>query len=248
MSTAERARLEELLEEFEDIVAKDSSDLGRTDKVYHRIPTGDAAPIKQAPRRVPFHQREELERNLKDMLDNGIIERSTSPWSSPIVMVRKKDGGTRICADYRRLNDVTRKDAYPLPRVDSTLDALGGAKYFSTIDLASGYWQVEVDPRDRQKTAFVIPQGLFEYRVMSFGLTGAPGTFQRLMESVLGGLQWTTCLVYLDDIIIFSSTFEEHQSRLREVFARLREAGFETETAEMQTVAQECTIPRARHF
>ena len=104
-------------------------------------------------------------------------------------------------------------------------DALGGAKFFSTIDLASSYWQVEVDPQDREKTAFVVPQGLFEYRIMSFGLTGAPGTFQCLMESVLAGLQWSTCLVYLDDIIVFSSTFEEHLCRLKEVFTRLREAG-----------------------
>ena len=150
LSSAEKARLEELLEEFEHVVAKDSSDLGRTSKVYHRIPTGDAAPIKQAPRRVPFHQREELERNLREMLHNGIIKPSTSPWASPVVLVRKKDGGTGVCADYRRLNDVTRKDAYPIPRVDSTFDGLGGAKFFSTIDLASGYWQVEVRTEKRQ--------------------------------------------------------------------------------------------------
>ena len=159
LSSAEKARLEELLDEFEDVVAKDSSDLGRTSKVYHRIPTGDAAPIKQAPRLVPFYQREELERKLREMLDNGIIKPSTSPWASPVVLVRKKDGGTRVCADYGRLNDVTRKDAYPIARIDSTFDALGGAKFFSTIDLASGYWQVEVDPQDREKTAFVVPQG-----------------------------------------------------------------------------------------
>ena len=106
-----------------------------------------------------------------------------------------------------------RKDAYPPPRIDSTLDALGAAKYFSTADLGSGYWQVEVEPRDQEKTAFATPHGLFEFRVMPFGLTGAPSTFQRLMESVLAGLQWSTCLVYLDDIIIFCTSFEEHLER-----------------------------------
>lgn len=160
IDSSQKSQLEELLNDFEDVVSRGSSDLGRTNRVKHRIPTGDFAPIKQSPRRAPFHQKDEMEKNLKCMLDDGIVEPSSSPWASPVVLVKKKDGTTRFCVDYRRLNDVTRKDAYPLPRIDSTLDALGGAKYFSTIDLASGYWQVEVDPADREKTAFATPQGL----------------------------------------------------------------------------------------
>ncbi|KAK3749114.1 hypothetical protein QZH41_019410 [Actinostola sp. cb2023] len=194
-------------------------------RVYHQIPTGSAKPIKQGPRRLPYHQRTEVEKNLDSMIKNGVVEPSTSPWSSPIVLVKKKDGSTRFCVDYRKLNDVTRKDAYPLPRIDATLDAMGGAVYFSTMDLASGYWQVEVDPSDRDKTAFTTFKGLFEFRVMPFGLTGAPNTFQRLMDSVLSGLQFDTCLVYLDDIVIFSKTFDEHIGHLRQVFSRLRESG-----------------------
>ena len=225
LSEEETTTLMALLDEFQDVYSRGANDLGKTSKVYHKIPTGDARPIKQGSRRLPYHQRREVETNLDAMVKNGVVTPSTSPWSSPIVLVKKKDGTTRFCVDYRKLNDVTRKDAYPLPRIDETLDALGGAAYFSTMDLASGYWQVEVDPSDRDKTAFTTFKGLLEFRVMPFGLTGAPNTFQRLMDSVLSGLQFETCLVYLDDIIVFSSTFDEHIARPRQVLSRLRESG-----------------------
>ncbi|KAL5509722.1 hypothetical protein EMCRGX_G005140 [Ephydatia muelleri] len=159
------------------------------------------------------------------MLSQDIIEPSCGPWALPIVLAKKKDGTTRFCVDFRRLNDCTRKDAQPFPRIDDTLDALGGAQYFSTLDLASGYWQVEVDSRDREKTAFVTPFGLFQFRVMPFGLCNAPATFQRLMERVLAGLHWMTCLVYLDDIIIFSRSVETHVKQLKEVLECLKIAG-----------------------
>ena len=153
---------------------------------------------------------------MDDMLSRGIIEPCCGPWASPIVLVKKKDGSTRFCVDFCRVNDLTRKDAQPLPRIDDTFDALGGACYFSTLDLASGYWQVEVDSRDREKTGFATP----------FGLCNAlPATFQRLMEQVLAGLHWTTCLVYLDDIIIFSKSIEEHLTQLSDMLARLKGAG-----------------------
>lgn len=206
------------------MISVDGSDLGLTTIVQHEINTGDAKPIRQAPRRLPFHQRQTVRELVADMLDRGVVESSKSPWSSPIVLVKKKDGTTRFCVDFRKVNNLTKKDAHPLPRIDDTLDALGGAQWFTTLDLASGYWQIEVAQADGEKTAFATPDGLYQFRVMPFGLCNAPGTFQRLMEHVLQGLHWSTCLVYLDDIVIYSRTIEEHLARLAEVFTRLREA------------------------
>ena len=130
-----------------------------------------------------------------------------------------------VCVDYRKLNAVTRKDAYPLPRIDDTLDTLSGAHWFTTLDLISGYWQVEVEPADREKTAFCTPEGLFEFKVMPFGLCNAPATFQRLMNSALSGLHGNSCLVYLDDVIIMGNTFLDHLNNLQHVFHRIRAAG-----------------------
>ncbi|CAK9799160.1 Retrovirus-related Pol polyprotein from transposon 297 [Anthophora plagiata] len=159
------------------------------------------------------------------MESQGVIEKSESPWSSPIVLVKKKDGSTRFCVDYRRLNSITKKDSYPLPRIEDTLDALVGSSWFSTVDLQSGYWQISMEEADREKTAFCVGSGLWQFKVMPFGLCNAPATFERLMESVLRGLNWKVCLVYLDDVIIFGGHFAEELARLRQVFSRLRRAG-----------------------
>eukprot|EP00731_Ephydatia_muelleri_P003023 Em0001g3023a len=221
----EKDELQQLLLKYSGILSQYEGDLGRTDLVYHHIVTGDHKGIKQSGRRLPFHQREEVKELLDGMLERQVIEPSQGSWSSPVVLVKKKDGSTRFCVDFRQLNAVTKKDAQPLPRIDETLDVLGSARWFSCLDLTSGYWQVEVAPEDREKTAFVTPYGLFQFRVMPFGLTNAPATFQRLMERVLAGLHWTTCLIYLDDILIFSATVQQHFTRLREIFDRLKQAG-----------------------
>ena len=142
-------------------------------------------------------------------------------------MVRKKDNTWRFCVDYQKLNSVTHRDAYPLPRIDSTLDSLSGASYFTTLDLMSGYWQVALEAQDKEKTAFSTAQGYFEFNVMPFGLKNAPATFQRLMECVLAGLTEEQCLIYLDDIIVFSSSFKQHLQRLTNVFQALRNAGLQ---------------------
>ena len=140
-------------------------------------------------------------------------------------MVRKKDGSWRFCVDYRKLNNVTHHDANPLPHIDATQDSLAGSTLFTTLDLASGYWQVEVDAEHKEKTAFSTSKGHFEFNVMPFGLTNAPATFQRLMECTLAGLSGMHCLIYLDDIIVFSASFNDHLIRLSSVFDRLRAAG-----------------------
>ena len=177
---------------------KGPGDLGCTDLVQHLIHTGEARPIHQATRRLPLTKREEAEQAVQEMLQQGVIEPSSSPWSSPVVLVRKKDGSTWFCVDYRKVNQITHKDLYPLPRIDDTLEALTGAKYFSTLDLKSGYWQVKVDEWNKEKTAFFTGKELWQFTVMPFGLCNALRTFERLMERVLAGLSLSTALVYLD--------------------------------------------------
>ncbi len=242
LSSSELHQLNTLLNDYVDVISLYEGDLGRTDLVQHSIDTQGAAPVKQPPRRLPFHRRGEVKQLLDKMLEQGIIEPAQGPWSSPIVLVPKKDGSTRFCVDFRKVNSLTRKDAHPLPRIDESLDALSGAQWFTTIDLASGYWQVDMKPEDREKTSFATAYGLFQFRVMPFGLCNAPSTFQRLMETVLTTLHWTTCLVYLDDIIIFSKTVEEHLSRLKEVFERLRQAGLKLKPSKC------CLLRKYVHF
>ena len=161
------------------------------------------------------------------MLTGGQIELSDSPWSAPVVFVTKKEGGTRFCVDYRRLNLATVKDAYRLPRIDDTLDMLAGKRWFSTLDLAIGYWQVSLSPEVSCKIAFATHSRLFQFKVMPFGLCNAPATFERLIDQILQGLRWSRCLVYLDDIISFGTTFEDTLTNLTLIFGRLRIYGLQ---------------------
>ena len=193
----ERERLLGLVLQYEDIFALDDSELGREKGVSHVINTEREKLIKQYPRRVPFSLRDKVEEMITKMEEQGVIQPSHSPWASPIVLVAKKDGSTRFCVDYRKLNVITKMDVYPLPRIDDMLDLLANNQYFSTLDLASGYWQVKMDQSLQEKTAFTTQVGLHEFRVMPFGLCNAPATFQRLMEKVLHGLVGRICLVYV---------------------------------------------------
>jgi RNase H-like domain found in reverse transcriptase/Reverse transcriptase (RNA-dependent DNA polymerase)/Integrase zinc binding domain/Integrase core domain len=222
LSLEEKLRLSSLLESFPQVF---SNVPGRTDKLQHHINLIEGTkPRNSPPYRYAPARRKLLEDQLTEMLQNGVITPSKSPWASPVVLIPKKDGSIRFCIDFRKLNEVTVRDAYPLPRIDDTLDELQNAKFVSTLDLRSGYWQVEMDAASRPITAFVTHKGLFECVVMPFGLTNAPATFQRLMDIVLAGLKWRCCLVYLDDIIVYSPTFDQHLSDLQNVLQALAAA------------------------
>ena len=207
------------------------------------ILTGDAEPVKQNMRRMPFAVRCEVARQLEAMQESGVIQPSKSPWSSPVVMVRKRDGTHRFCVDYRKLNAVTKPDTFPLPRIDDLLDQLGQAKYFSSIDLASGYWQIRMSEESKEKTAFATPQGLFQFCVMPFGLTNAPAVFQRLMNRVLMGLNPTGgkdfVTVYIDDVLIFSTSLQDHLSHIKCVLQRIQEVGLKLKPTKCNFVCQE---------
>ena len=213
--------------------------VGRTIRGEHRINTQDAQPIALPLRRIAWVEKDKIKEEIDKMKQQGIIEDSESPWSSPPVLVRKKDGSIRFCIDYRRLNEVTVPDKYPLPRIDDVLDALSHGHYFSVIDLKSGYWQIPMHKTDAEKTAFRTYDGLYQFTVMPFGLKNAPATFQRLMDTVLSGLKWKGLLVYMDDIIIYSATPEEHLVTLADTFERLANAGLKINPSKTTLVRQE---------
>lgn len=193
--------------------------------ISHEIPLLDSVPVRQRYRRIPPSDYEAVKAHINQLLQTQVIRESSSPFATPIVLVKKKDGSLRMCVDYRQLNARTRKDAFPLPRIEESLDMLSGAKWFSTMDLASGYNQVAVSEADRAKTAFCTPFGLFEWNRMPFGLCNAPSTFQRLMQRMFGDQQCQSVLLYLDDIVVFSSTVSQHLQRLEIVLTRLQMEG-----------------------
>ena len=172
------------------VFASNPAKPGITSYVRHTIDTGEEKPIRKRARRLTHSEQEMEKKHIKQMMENGIIRKSKSPWASPIVMVTKPDGSIRFCVDYRALNKITKPDRYPLPRIDETIDKLRNMKYLSTLDLASGFWQIPMDERDREKTAFISTMGLYEFNVMPFGLCNSPATFQRMMDEVCEGLEW----------------------------------------------------------
>lgn len=196
---------------------------GRTGTTTHKIRTTDSNPIRQKPYRIPQAYQKEVMEELEDMEKTGIIEKSESEWASPLVIVKKKYGGIRLCVDYRKLNQVTKFDAYPMPRIEELLDRIGNTHFITTLDLAKGYWQVPMDKEDREKTAFISPKELYQFTTMPFGLRGAPATFQRMMDTILRGTE-SFSSVYLDDIVIYSHNWEDHLEHLKEIFQRLKEA------------------------
>ena len=224
LTVTQRKSAEDLIRRYADSFSRHEFDLGRTKLVQHKIDTGAAKPFKQQLRRHPQAHQGPMEETTQKLLKNGIISPHNGPYASNVVLVRKTNGELRFCVDYRQLNNITVKDSYPLPRIDVCMDALGGAKYFSTLDMRSGYWQVELDEESAGKTAFVTRSGVYKFNVLPFGLSNAPAIFQRLMDMVLSGLTWIYCLAFLDDVIVMASTFEQHVERLTAVLDRLKEA------------------------
>ena len=231
--TSEQVNLvEKLLLKWKDVFSLHDLDLGKTSLTKHHINLSDPTPFKERHRRIPPAMVQSVREHLKEMLDLGVIRPSNSPFASNVVLVKKKDGTLRFCIDLRRLNNNTIKDSYALPRTEETFDALHGSCIFSTLDLKSSYWQVEIEENDKHKTAFRVGNlGFFECNRMPFGLTNAPATFQRLIETCMGDLHLNSCLLYLDDIVVFSKSFEEHLTRLEAVFQRLHQAGLKLKTS-----------------
>ena len=222
----ERNSLLQLLLEKHQVFALSDEELGETDLVEHQIEMSEHKPFKVFPRRLPYALREELEVELDQLLYVGCIEPSSSPYASGLVLVRKKDGGLRVCVDYRGINKNTVPDRYPFPRVDELIDTVGKqkGKFFTSLDLMKGYHQIRVADCDKPKTAFICHRGLLQYRRMPFGLTNAPATFQRLMGKLFGAKEWDFLFVYLDDLLIVSRTLDEHKRHIRKVLHRLEEA------------------------
>ena len=215
-----------LIAEYQHLFALDLKELGKTSLVQHDIKLDDVTPFKEQYCRIPPHQYEEVKKHLQEMLDIGAIQQSASPWASPMVLVCKKDGSLRFCIDLRKLNNRTIKDAQSLPRIEDSLDCLDGATIFTNLDLQSGYWQVELTEASRPLTVFTVgPLGFYECVQMPFGLTNVPATFQHLMESCWWEMHLKWCIIYFDDIIVFSKTPEEHIRTLRGVFEKLSTTG-----------------------
>ena len=235
-----KRRATELLLEFHDVFSVEEWELGHTTIMQHKIKLKDKEPFKERFRRIPEGQMQEVREHIQGMLQAGAIQPSQSPWTSNVVLARKKNGGLRFCIDFRRLNAKSEGDAFPLPRIQESLDKMAGARCFSSLDMKQGFWQVELDPESRPYTAFTVgPLGLFECLRMPFGLTTASATYQRAMNTCLGPLVGVCCLVYLDDVLVYSPNNAQHLEDLRRVLIQLRKDGFLLRPAKCNFFAKE---------
>lgn len=206
----------------------------------HRIELSDDRLFKQRHRRIPPNMITEVRNHINHLLAAGVIQRSHSPWSSNVVLVRKKSGSLRLCIDYRQINQKTVKDVYALPRVEDILTSLAGNSFFTVVDMKAVYHQIYIEKSHRERTAFNVGSlGFYEYVRMPFGLANSPGTYQRMMEQVLRDYNHDICFIYLDDIIIFAPTFQEHLKRLERVLKRLQESG-------LKLSAKKCSFLREK--
>lgn len=232
-------RVRDFLEKWVCVFSQHDHDYGESTVESLFIELTTNKPIYKKPYNIPFHLRAMLQKQLQELLAAGVIEPAASPFSAPIVLVAKKDGSIRLCLDFRMLNAVTKRDGYPLPRIDTSLGLLRGAKVFSSMDLVGGYHQVVVNQTDREKLAFASPWGQFQYRRAPFGVVNMPALFSRMMDKIFAGLLWIHVLIYLDDILCFSETVEEHFTLLEQVFSRLLAAG-------LKLKGKKCSFFRAK--
>ena len=235
---ARRAR--RLLMEYHDVFSLDKNEMGCTDATEHVIKLTKSEPFKERFRRIAPPLVEEVREHIQEMLDGGAIRPSNSPWCNAVVLVRKKDGTLRFCIDFRRLNNRTEKDSFPMPKMVDTMETMVGARIFSTMDLKSGFWQVKMAEESRPYTAFTVGSlGVYEFLRMLFGLCNAHATFQRLMQNCLSELNLTYALIYLDDIVVFSDTEKEHVKHLAAVFERFREHGLKLKPSKCEFFKEE---------
>ena len=245
LSDTEKGSMHSIFKDFHDIFLLPGDSLSYTNVLRHEIPIlPGTAPINVRQYRLPEAHKAEINRQVTEMLEQDIIVPSKSPWNSPIILVPKKAGVDgkkkwRLVVDFRQLNEQTVKTVFPIPRIDEILDQLGNSRYFTTLDLEKGYHQVLMDEVDREKTAFSTGVGHYEFKRMPFGLTGAPATFQRIMNCILTGLQGIDCFVYLDDIVVYGRDLEQHGERLRKVFQALRESNLKVNTKKCQFLRKE---------
>ena len=244
LDSAQQNRLEQFLIKHQDIFSKSSSDIGHTTRIQHHIDVENAKPVKKVPYRIPLAKRRVAEQEIQQMAEDGIIEKCPqSAWNAPVVMVTKPDQSIRFCCDFRGLNEVTVKDCQSLPRIDDSLDALSGSKWWSCLDMKSGYWQIDIAEEDRHRTAFSIPGGeQWQWRKLAFGLCNAPSTFTRLMQMTFSDILWKIVVLYLDDIICHSKTFEEQFLNLELVFERLRKAGLKLNPSKCHLFQRQVTF------
>lgn len=247
LNAEERKALCKLCRNYDDIFFREDQKLSFTNKIKHRINTSDDLPVYVKSYRYPHVHKEEVRKQINKMLDQGVIRHSFSPWSAPVwVVAKKRDASNiqkwRMVIDYRKLNEKTICDRYPIPNISEILDKLGKSLYFTTLDLASGFHQIEMHPRDIKKTAFSVEGGHFEFVRMPFGLMNAPSTFQRVMDNVLRDLIGTVCLVFLDDIIVYSTSLQEHMENLKKVFDRLRESNLKIQLDKSEFLHKSCAF------
>lgn len=241
LSPAQTQQLQDLIGRNRDVFAKDATELGKTNLHTHSIITNTDKPVRTPRYSQNPKMRQETERQIQEMLKNDVIEESTSPYQSPVVMVKKSNGQYRFAVDYRKLNSITELVSFPIPKLDEVFDTIADSKskIFSVLDLASGFWQVPLDEKTKHKTAFITHQGLYQFKRLPFGLTNAPTSYQMLMTKVLQELNWKIALIYIDDILVFSKSFDEHLQHLDLIFQKLRKANLTLQPTKCHFAAQE---------